>query len=166
MRTGALNSVGLATASTSRESKLEKEVQLYANFMVNRGEETCNAMDPLEFWGSEGCITFPILAGIAARVLSIPATSASVEQLFSISGRIVTNSRTSLNHRHINELCCLHQWLVDVGLVSKEEQNSIEKSAKAFKKFAFLNLRREVETEEPEEDESDEEDDDDAFEND
>ena len=43
---------------------------------------------------------------------------------------------------------------------------NIEKSAKAFKKFAFLNLRREVETEEPEEDESDEEDDDDAFEND
>ena len=122
--------MGLATARTSRESKLEKEVQLYANFMVNRGEETCYAMDPLEFWGSEGCITFPILAGIAARVLSIPATSASVEQLFS-------NSRTSLNHRHINELCCLHQWLVVVGLVSKEEQKSIEKRAKAFKNLHF-----------------------------
>ena len=56
--------------------------------------------------------------------------------------------------------------LVDVGLVSNEEQNSIVKRAKAFKYFPFLNLRREVETEEPEEDESDEEDDDDGFEND
>jgi hypothetical protein len=72
---------GAAAASYNRQSPLDKEVTYYTNYMIHKSEIVCNSMDPLEFWGNEGMITFPILAGIAARVLSIPPTSASVEQL-------------------------------------------------------------------------------------
>ena len=73
----------------------------------------------LNFWGNDGMVAFPIVAGIAARVLPIPATSASVEQLFSVAGRVVTTARARLNSRHVNELCCLHQWLIDEGMVTE-----------------------------------------------
>jgi len=103
-------SVGLASATQARrKSPLESEVDLYAYSMVACGEAACNALDPLEFWVTEG-LTFPILAGVAVRIFSIPATSASVEQMFSISGRISCASRASLTYSHVNELCCLHQW--------------------------------------------------------
>lgn len=126
------NAVGLAAASNSRQSPLEKEISLYTNYMIGRGEEACNATNPLEFWANEGLVSFSILAGIAARILSIPATSASVEQLFSVSGRIVTTARARLNFRHVNELCCLHQWLIDEGMVTKEGKKGTEKRAKSF----------------------------------
>ncbi len=103
-------------------------------------------------------VAFPALAGIAARVLSVPATSASVDKLFSISGRIVTTARAQLNFSHVNELCCLHQWLIDEGMVTKEAANATEKRGKDFENFALLNLHREIEG--PENDESDDEDDD------
>ena len=150
--------VGLGSAASStnpRQSPIDKESALYTNLMVAKGEETCNGIDPLIYWATEGAIAFPILAGIAARILPIPSTSASVEQLFSVSGRVVSTARASLNCRHVNELCCLHQWLIDEGLVSKDAANATEKRAQALKKFAYLNLRREVEG--PEQIESDDE---------
>ena len=153
------NSSGLLAASASRKSPLEVEVDLYTNYMVQLKEVNCNSLNPLEWWAKEGCIAFPILAGIAARVLSIPATSASVEQLFSVAGRVVTTARASLNSRHVNELCSLHQWLIDDGMITKEAAAELEKRAKTTKSFAFLNLRREVE--DPDILDSDEEDDDD-----
>ena len=109
---GGAQAVGLAAAIESQfnKSPLEKEVQLYSLLMVSKTESVCNAMNHLEFWPGEGS-SFPILAGVAARVLSTPPTSASDEQLFSVGGRIVTSARSRLNAHHINELCCLHQWL-------------------------------------------------------
>jgi hypothetical protein len=47
-------------------------------------------------------------SSIGARILFIPATSESVEQLFSVSGRVVTTARARLCFRRVNELCCLH----------------------------------------------------------
>ena len=85
--------MGLAAASNSRKSPLEREIDLYTEYMLNKGEEACNATNPLEFWANDGMMAFSILAGIAARVLSGPATSASVEQLFSVGGRVVTTVR-------------------------------------------------------------------------
>ena len=100
----------------------------------------------------------PILAGIAARVLSIPSTSASVEQFFSISGRIVCKARSSLSFRHINELCRLHQWLVEEEMNSESAAKDAQKKVKTSRKFAFINLRREVEPGSEEEANDDEDD--------
>ncbi|MBW0534420.1 hypothetical protein O181_074135, partial [Austropuccinia psidii MF-1] len=52
----------------------------------------------------------PILGRIALRYLSIPASSAAVERVFSQSGRIVTPTRSSLNHKTISHLTCLKEW--------------------------------------------------------
>ena len=134
--------------------------------MLGLGEETCNATNPLYFWGSNGMVAFPICAGIAARVLFIPATSASVEKLFSVSGRVVTTARARLNSRHINELCCLHQWLIDEGMVTERARKATEKRARAFEKFAFLILRREVEQGPEADDDKDDDDEDDDDEDD
>ena len=112
--------------------------------MITLGEAACNALNPLEFWATQG-LSFPILAGVAARILSIPATSASVEQMFSIAGRISCASRASLSSSHVNELCCLHNWLVDEEMASKEAANASEKRSKVIKKFAYINLRLEIE---------------------
>ena len=139
---------------------LECEVNAYADYIVQRGEEVCNANITLEWWGTEGSLQFPILASIAAHVLSNTATSASVEQLFPISGRIVCKARSSLSFRHINEFYCLHQWLVDEGMISKSAAKDAQKEVKTSRKIAFINLRREVEPERREK-ESDDEDDED-----
>ena len=103
-------------------------------------------------------VAFPILAGVAARVLSIPATSASVEQLSSAAGRVATTARARLNSRHVNELHCLRQLLINEGMVTERARKAMEKRARASEKFAFLDLRREVE--QGLEDDDDENDDD------
>ena len=104
-----------------------------------------------------GMVAFPIFAGVAARVLSIPATSASVEQLLLVVGGVVTTAGARHNFRHVNELCCLHQWLIDEGMVMERAKKAMEKRVKVFENFAFLNLRREVE--QGPEDDDDEDDD-------
>ena len=119
-------------------------------------------MDPLSFWSEKGQVAFPILAGVTARVLPIPATSASVEQLFSASGRIVTTARASLNNSHINELSCMHQWLIDgSGIQSVINEQQAATSSKSTRKFAYLNLHREVEVDADDEANDDDDDDDD-----
>ena len=82
-------------------------------------------------------MSFPILAGIAARILSIPATSASVEQLFSAAGRVVTTARVRLSFGHVNELCCLHRWLIDEGVVTKEARKRRRNTPEHSKKLRF-----------------------------
>ena len=57
----------------------------------------------------------------------------------------------------MNELVCLHQWLVDAGVVSKKAVGRSEKRTKDTRKFAYLNLRREVEGPDHDEGSDDEE---------
>ena len=73
-------------------------------------DSICNAINSLEFWPGKGS-SFSTLAGIAARVLPMPPTSASDEQLFSVKGRVVTSVRSRLNAHDAKERCSLHQWL-------------------------------------------------------
>ena len=161
---GGAQAVGLAAAIETKTNKspLEKEIQLYSFLMVSKTESVCNAINPLEFWPGEGS-SFPILAGVAARVLPTPPTSASDEQLFSVGGRIVTSARSRLNAHHVNELCCLHQWLLkyDDDMISREATRKADKTAKTDKRFAYLNLRLEINDPEIIESDEDEDDDDD-----
>lgn len=116
-------------------------MSLYTNCMLSRGEEACNATNPLEFWEVTARCYFLVLpAGVAARVLSTPAASvsASVEQLFSVAGGVVTTARARLSFRHVNDLCCLHQWLTSEGVVTKEAAKATEKRVRALEKFVLL----------------------------
>ena len=58
---------------------------------------------PILTWWKEHAARFPYLSQLARRYLAMPATSASVERLFSVAGQIVTAKRASEStprHRH------------------------------------------------------------------
>ncbi len=58
-------------------------------------------------WWKEHCLLFPILSQLARKYLSIPATSAASERVFSKGGRIVTKLRSSLKEDNVSDLVIL-----------------------------------------------------------
>ena len=110
------------------------------------GEAGLLNIDPLEYWTLHG-VQFPIIARIAASVLAIPATSADVERLFSITGRILTKYRARLSADRVDMMSCLHGWLRE----EYEEEygrgrraKSRDKSAKTKAGFASLSAALEI----------------------
>ena len=65
---------------------------------------------PLTYW-KNNAYKFPILSVLARRFLAIPATSASVERLFSIAGNILTKSRNRLYPTTAKQLILLKSWM-------------------------------------------------------
>lgn len=63
-------------------------------------EESC---DPLEYWKSNKQ-RFPFLSQLARRVFSIPASSGSVERLFSIAGAIARARRAKISLERVEML--------------------------------------------------------------
>ena len=51
---------------------------------------------PILKWWKEHAVLFPYLSQVARRYLAMPATSDSVERLFSVSGQVVTVKRNRL----------------------------------------------------------------------
>ena len=75
--------------------------------------ESCQEMDtyPLDYW-KINYINYPTLANLANKLLSTPATSASVERLFSIAGKVFRPERCSLKDDTFEKLMmikCDHQ---------------------------------------------------------
>uniref|UniRef100_A0A1I7YRV1 Dimer_Tnp_hAT domain-containing protein n=1 Tax=Steinernema glaseri TaxID=37863 RepID=A0A1I7YRV1_9BILA len=65
--------------------------------------------DPFNFWKSEGSnFRFPILKRLALRHLTIPASSAESERLFSAAGLIVTDQRKALSDENLEKLLFLN----------------------------------------------------------
>lgn len=50
---------------------------------------------PLKYWKNSKD-NYPILSSLASKILSMPATSASVERLFSVAGSIISQRRCNL----------------------------------------------------------------------
>lgn len=61
------------------------------------------SQSPLEWWASYSA-SFPILSRLAARILSIPASSASCERVFSQAGLTLTKLRTRLGKKTVEDL--------------------------------------------------------------
>uniref|UniRef100_A0A1X7TYX7 HAT C-terminal dimerisation domain-containing protein n=1 Tax=Amphimedon queenslandica TaxID=400682 RepID=A0A1X7TYX7_AMPQE len=59
--------------------------------------------DVLEFWKSNEA-TYPTLAKIASTYLAFPASSAAVERIFSIAGKIFRPERCSLSDKLFKDL--------------------------------------------------------------
>jgi hypothetical protein len=66
---------------------LDKTINDYITLISNH-KYKC----PLSFWKSNE-IAFPLLAPLAKKFLGVPASSASVERMFNISGHIFSNKR-------------------------------------------------------------------------
>ena len=63
----------------------------------------------LPYWANRQK-TFPLLASMARRFLSIPATSAASERVFSNGRRIVSWQRSALKPVSVEQLICLKDW--------------------------------------------------------
>lgn len=66
--------------------------------------------NPLEWWKSHGSQLYPALAKVAQKYLSIPATQARSERLFSTAGN-VSSQRELLLLDHVQQLVFLHEDL-------------------------------------------------------
>jgi hypothetical protein len=75
-------------------------------------KEANSSLLPENFWYDHTEL-LPCLAYLASRILSAPACSSDVERLFSVSGQICTQKRTSLSPVMVNMLSSLHVWLRD-----------------------------------------------------
>lgn len=69
--------------------------------------ETDVDKDPLIFWKANEN-TYPILSQLARQYLGVPATSVTVERLFSTAGNLITVKRNALEPQNANMLNSLH----------------------------------------------------------
>ena len=71
--------------------------------------------DPLQFWQTHEK-KWPNLAILASRYLTIPASSAPVERLFSIAGKVFRPERASLSDKRFEELMFIrcNKWTVNL----------------------------------------------------
>ena len=60
-------------------------------------------------WWKKHAVRFPYLSRLARRYLAMPATSASVERLFSVAGQVVTAKRARLDPSTVTLLVFLHE---------------------------------------------------------
>lgn len=77
-------------------------------------------------WWKEHATRFPYLSQLARRYLAMPATSASVERLFSVAGQIVTAKRANLHPSTVTLLVFLHEAIP--GGIQREALSIIEHS--------------------------------------
>jgi hypothetical protein len=141
------------------KSPFDVEFDGYVQYAMTLGEEVGMSLDPLKFW-ADNATRWPILARLAARVLSIPATSSDCERLFSITGRIASSARASLASERIDKLTCLHGWLKADRAADEDRVGSGRetKVAKRSIRFATLSIALEVVPGENEEEDDDDED--------
>ena len=100
-----LSSPGVSNAGHDRS--LDGQIQRF--FSWNHGEVSADgAIDPIIFWtGEKAKQELPNLSKLACRVLSIPASSAPVERVFSHGSIILRPHRATMNDEHLSDLIVL-----------------------------------------------------------
>lgn len=94
----------LVAASTynSTESPLE-EIERYCKERVALSED----FKAIDWWKmNEKC--YPRLSKVALQLLSIPASSAAAERVFSLAGNVITEKRNKLGPKSVDSLLFLH----------------------------------------------------------
>ena len=79
---------------------------------------------PILKWWKEHAALFPYLSQVARRYLAMPATSASVERLFSVAGQVVTAKRNRLHPSSVTLLVFLHEAIP--GVIEREARAIIQ----------------------------------------
>jgi len=99
-------------------------------------EGACQALQPEYFWPDHAG-RLPALAMLAARNLSAAACSSEVERLFSVSGQITTQKRSSLSSNTVKMLSSLHVWLRDDQTYDSYRRISRARSCVGFARRGF-----------------------------
>ena len=86
-----------------------------------RVQQISTNRDPLKWW-SENAVKFPILGVLAVRYLSIPATSAPSERLWSIASLIITKTRSQIDGHLVADII----FLKENGHILSKHAESIE----------------------------------------
>jgi len=82
------------------------ELQVYLSLPTV--DETVNSLE----WWKSNMNQFPHLSKMANDYLSIPATSVSSEQCFSISKNLITDNRNRLASKTVRACMCLRSWWI------------------------------------------------------
>jgi len=90
----------ISTPST-KSTDLYKEVDLYLSI-----QQVSILENPLQWW-RDNALRFKILSVIAKDLLSISATSAASERIFSKAGHIISQKRSSLSSKNADLLIFL-----------------------------------------------------------
>ncbi len=104
-KTSIFSRVQLHQAARSSKEKVADEIEEYLGAPPISENE-----NPLRYWRRND-ERFPILASLASRYLSLPATSASVERLFSVGGSIMRARRASLKIETVERLILYNEYL-------------------------------------------------------
>jgi len=103
----------------------DQEVDTYrtmAGHQFNQGKLDVKAN--ILMWWKLHAMRFPYLSRLARRYLAMPATSASVERLFSVAGQVVTAKRARLDPSTVTLLVFLHEAIP--GGIEREAYEIIE----------------------------------------
>jgi hypothetical protein len=101
--------------------QVESELARYNSDPGSKDFNTC----PLEWWEPRAS-SYPIIAKFARKYLAIPASSASVERLFSVAGNIITEDRNRLKPENASSVIFLRAtWrkLLDYLKVLEKHKN-------------------------------------------
>lgn len=85
------------------EVAVREEVQRYFKLKISNASLS---QSPVKWW-RERCGAFPVLSKLAAKYLSVPASSASVERVFSQAGLTLTKLRNRMGSDTLEELLML-----------------------------------------------------------
>lgn len=82
------------------------EVEKYKKVLApSGGKGVC----PLGFW-KRNSSKFPVMSSLAATYLTLPASSGSVERLFSVAGAIARARRSRLSTEKLEQLLCCRKF--------------------------------------------------------
>ena len=70
---------------------------------------------PLRFW-EQNETSFPTLSKMARKYLALPATSGSVERLFSVAGSLARSRRARLSISTMEKILCYQQLLLNAKI--------------------------------------------------
>jgi hAT family C-terminal dimerisation region len=93
----------LQEKGVSQNSDVDEEILKYLKYAPTDAE----AEDGLLFWQTHG-INYPTLRKVACYYLCVSASSVPVESMFSITGLILNNKRSSLSPIKLNYLSFIH----------------------------------------------------------
>ncbi|OXA37509.1 hypothetical protein Fcan01_27767 [Folsomia candida] len=111
------------------ESLKEELGNQITNFRMKEGLFNSTMLShrlPFKYWDNMRQFqSTSLLAGIAVRLLSIPASSAAVERSFSRQGNVHTKTRNILTHENVNRLMCI-KWNLNDDLELGRDSSKLE----------------------------------------